>query len=93
MLGGVNHAVLIKKALVALDHDRKINLVFKGNPGAPVGQNVGAHGAGGMHSGEGDQNLEVVRQEASLYDFGLVAVAAREQGLVVSAGNPLGSRG
>jgi excisionase family DNA binding protein len=37
-----------------------------------------------------DANIEAVRNKARLYDVVLVAVARREQGLIVAAGNPLG---
>jgi putative molybdopterin biosynthesis protein len=36
-----------------------------------------------------DANIEIVRQEAGLYDAVLIGFAAREQGLIVAAGNPL----
>ncbi len=39
---------------------------------------------------EKDANLEIVRREATLYDAVLVGFAAREQGLLVAPGNPLG---
>jgi putative molybdopterin biosynthesis protein len=42
---------------------------------------------------EEDANPEIVRREAELYDAVLVGFAAREQGLVVAAGNPLGVTG
>jgi putative molybdopterin biosynthesis protein len=42
---------------------------------------------------ESDANLEVVRQEPSLYDAVLLGFAAREQGLLVAPGNPLGLTG
>jgi excisionase family DNA binding protein len=37
-----------------------------------------------------DANLEIVAQEPGLYDAVLIGFAAREQGLLVAAGNPLG---
>lgn len=42
---------------------------------------------------EMDANLEIVRREATLYDAVLVGFAAREQGLLVAPGNPLGLTG
>lgn len=42
---------------------------------------------------ERDANPEIVRREATLYDAVLVGFAAREQGLVVPPGNPLGLAG
>ena len=42
---------------------------------------------------EKDANLEIVGREATLYDAVLVGFAAREQGLLVAAGNPLGLGG
>ena len=36
---------------------------------------------------------QIVRREASLYDAVLIGFAAREQGLLVAAGNPLGLTG
>jgi len=42
---------------------------------------------------DGDANLQVVRQEPSLFDAVLLGFAAREQGLLVQPGNPLGLRG
>ena len=42
---------------------------------------------------QSDANLEVVRQEPSLYDAVLLGFAAREQGLLVASGNPLGLTG
>ncbi len=37
-----------------------------------------------------DANIEVVSKEPTLYDAVLIGFAAREQGLLVAAGNPLG---
>jgi len=37
-----------------------------------------------------DANIEVVSKEAGLFDAVLIGFAAREQGLLVAAGNPLG---
>jgi len=37
-----------------------------------------------------DANIEIVSKESSLYDAVLIGFAAREQGLVVASGNPLG---
>lgn len=37
-----------------------------------------------------DANLEVVSRGATLYDAVLIAFAAREQGMLVAAGNPMG---
>lgn len=42
---------------------------------------------------EKDANIEIVRREAALYDSVLVGFAAREQGVVVAPGNPLGLAG
>lgn len=42
---------------------------------------------------ERDANPEIVRREAGLYDAVLVGFAAREQGLLVAPGNPLGLTG
>jgi putative molybdopterin biosynthesis protein len=42
---------------------------------------------------QADANLEVVRNEPALYDAVLLGFAAREQGLLVPAGNPLGLTG
>jgi putative molybdopterin biosynthesis protein len=39
---------------------------------------------------ERDANLDVMRREAALYDMVLIGFAAREQGLIVAPGNPLG---
>jgi len=39
---------------------------------------------------EKDANVEIVAQEPTSYDAVLIAFAAREQGLLVAAGNPLG---
>ena len=39
---------------------------------------------------EKDANPDIVRREATLYDAVLIGFAAREQGLVVAPGNPLG---
>jgi putative molybdopterin biosynthesis protein len=39
---------------------------------------------------ERDANVEVVSREATLYDAVLIGFAAREQGMLVAAGNPLG---
>src|SRR4029453_10418719 len=41
-----DYAVLIEEALVTLHRDLQIGLVLERNPGAPVGQHVGAHGPG-----------------------------------------------
>src|SRR3954469_21762521 len=43
-----HHAVLVVEALVALDHDREVATVLEGKPGAAVGEDVGAHPAGGI---------------------------------------------
>ena len=40
-----------------------------------------------------DANVEIVAQEPSLYDAVLIGFAAREQGLLVAPGNPLGLGG
>ena len=40
-----------------------------------------------------DANVEVVMQEATLYDAVLIGFAAREQGLLTAAGNPMGLAG
>jgi excisionase family DNA binding protein len=42
---------------------------------------------------DADANVAVVSQEASLFDAVLLGFAAREQGLLVPAGNPLGLTG
>jgi len=42
---------------------------------------------------EKDANLEIVAKEPLLYDSVLIGFAAREQGLVVAPGNPLGLTG
>ncbi len=39
---------------------------------------------------EKDANIEIVSREATLYDAVLIGFAAREQGLLVAPGNPLG---
>lgn len=39
---------------------------------------------------ERDANVEMVAQEAALYDAVLIAFAAREQGMLVATGNPMG---
>ena len=46
-----------------------------------------------LEAGDGDANVAIVRQEASLYDAVLLGFAAREQGLLVPLGNPLGLTG
>jgi putative molybdopterin biosynthesis protein len=46
-----------------------------------------------LDAGDGDTNVATVRQEASLYDAVLLGFAAREQGLLVPRGNPLGLMG
>jgi putative molybdopterin biosynthesis protein len=46
-----------------------------------------------LEGGEGDANVAVVAQEASLYDAVLLGFAAREQGLLVAPGNPMGLTG
>src|SRR5262245_13878772 len=40
--------VLVEEPLVALHHDRMISLVFKGDPGATIGQYVSVHGVRGV---------------------------------------------
>ena len=40
-----------------------------------------------------DANLDIVAREAALYDAVLIGFAAREQGLLVASGNPLGLAG
>jgi putative molybdopterin biosynthesis protein len=46
-----------------------------------------------LDAGDGDANVATVRQEASFYDAVLLGFAAREQGLLVPRGNPLGLTG
>jgi|SRR5262245_4427113 len=46
-----------------------------------------------LDGGDGDANVATVRQQASLYDAVLLGFAAREQGLLVPLGNPLGLTG
>src|SRR5262249_39918674 len=46
-----------------------------------------------LDGAERDVNVDVVRDEAALYDAVLIAFATREQGLLVAPGNPLSPAG
>ena len=88
-----DHAILVEQFRIALDDDRVVALVAEGNPGRPIGQDVGAHADTGVErgaharsgfavpsAGGGGEVDPGVLPEAQLGLVGAAVVAARGEG-------------